>query len=218
MYVTNSATARRANRNRRHFSKAPSLPACRIGDAQSQAPQFHASVAQCIERRASNAEVAGESPAGSTSFTSLRSPTAETLRSDRSQCGCKSCRRDHFPHLRSSAEEPPAFNRQVEGATPSGDANYLPPVAQCSKGVPLKTGELQVQRAVKRPPKTPAQRHSCTGEANSCLEDQWNANRTSEPGPGANGIVPPASGMGCKSSAFRHYQRDRASEGRNLSR
>lgn len=31
--------------------------------------------------------------------------------------------------------------------------------------------------------------------------------RTSAPGPGANGIVPPACGMGCKSSVFRHFQR-----------
>ena len=29
--------------------------------------------------------------------------------------------------------------------------------------------------------------------------------RTSVPGPGANGIVPPACGMGCKSSVFRRF-------------
>ena len=42
--------------------------------------------------------------------------------------------RDHWPPPfcpRSSAVEPPASNRQVEGATPSGDATFrFPPVAQ----------------------------------------------------------------------------------------
>ena len=33
----------------------------------------------------------------------------------------------------------------------------------------------------------------------------WSANRTSGPGPGANGIVLFPNGMGCKSPAFRHF-------------
>ncbi len=55
--------------------------------------RFNAPVAQCIERRASNAEVAGESPAGSANFIyDLRfsiddfcrvSPTEEAPRSER---------------------------------------------------------------------------------------------------------------------------------------
>ena len=34
---------------------------------------------------------------------------------------------------------------------------------------------------------------------------QWNANRTSEPGLGANEIVPPSRGMRSMSSTFRHF-------------
>ncbi len=55
--------------------------------------------------------------------------------------------RDHWPpqfYPRSSAVEPPASNRQVEGAIPSGDAT---PFLQWpnSRGIRLKTGELQVR-------------------------------------------------------------------------
>lgn len=58
------------------------------GANPSGAANFHTPVAQCIEHRASNAEVAGESPAGSATPFPRRSPIAEALRSDRSQCRC----------------------------------------------------------------------------------------------------------------------------------
>ncbi len=80
--------------------------------------------------------------------------------------------RDHWPpqfYPRSSGEEPPASNRQVEGATPSGDATS-------SSGPTAEASGLRPE----------------SWRCNSALEDQWNANRPSAPGPVANGIVPPA--------------------------
>lgn len=52
----------------------------------------------------------------------------------------------------------------------------------------------------------PAQGRSVAG-AGPAGRTNWKTIRTSAPGPGANGIVPPACGMGCKSSVFRHFQR-----------
>lgn len=48
----------------------------------------NARVAQCIEHRASNAEVAGEIPAASTTHFSRRSPTAEAPTSNLGLCEC----------------------------------------------------------------------------------------------------------------------------------
>ncbi len=50
------------------------------GAEPSRRTIFHAPVAQCIERRASNAEVAGEIPAGSTTFPHVAQLTRRCLR------------------------------------------------------------------------------------------------------------------------------------------
>ena len=113
----------------------------------------YASVAQCRERRASNAEVAGESPAGSTNFPCVVQqqrhaaqngasagaiPAAGTIsmESEPDECAGTVLKRsrlgaaDHGFCPCSSAEEQPASNRKAGGATPPRDTLFYVPVAQ----------------------------------------------------------------------------------------
>ena len=68
----------------------------KAGQNRPGAPFIHAPVAQCIEHRASNAEVAGETPAGSTISKHQIIPgvaqLAEAPSSNLDQCECKSRR------------------------------------------------------------------------------------------------------------------------------
>ena len=59
---------------------------------------------------------------------SLRSPTlAEAPRRERGQCGCKSCRRDHFEGPDATADRHPTFNRTlVRLQLPPGSQLILP--------------------------------------------------------------------------------------------
>ena len=106
------------------------------------------------------------------SLTSLRSPTAEARASEARQCGCKSCRGDHFTNVRAVGvtDSTRVFETQGEGATPSR-RNFLSvaPVVQ----PPQATGLSPVKCRCK-----------------SGREQTWSVNRTSEPGPVANGIEP----------------------------
>jgi hypothetical protein len=88
-------------------------------------------------------------------------------------------------HPRSSAEEQPASNRRVEGATPSGDA--ISSSGPISRGIPLKTGELQVRLL-------PGGLFNCGAQTGRASRD-----------PVLTGSCCFPNGMGCKSSAFRHF-------------
>ena len=130
---------------------------------------INAPVAQCIEHRASNAEVAGGSPVGSTNHISRRSPTAEALRSERSQCGCNSCRRDHFAPVTQRRGARLKTGSVSVRARPGAPSSYYAHVAQLAE-VPISNfGQC---------------------ECNSRRGHQWNANRTSEPGLFAKEIGP----------------------------
>jgi hypothetical protein len=152
---------------------------------------FHAPVAQFIRAGASNRQAAGEIPAGST--ISPRWPN----------------------YQRRSAQD-----GEVGGGNPSRGTN-LAHVVQCRDGA-LKTRTVSVQIRPWAPSFAPSfcsvsqprvaqlaeasrsNREDC--RCNSCHADHfWNANRTSEPGLGANECVP--SGKWRKSTAFRHFMR-----------
>ena len=78
-----------------------------------------------LERPASNRRVVGAIPTGSTIFP-RRSPTAEALRSERSQCGCKSCRRDHS-RSRSPMKRQRTYTPLSVGANPTGSTSSQRP-------------------------------------------------------------------------------------------
>ena len=157
-----------------HFSSADSSIEDRptdTGEADGAEPSrrtiFNAPVAQCIERRASNAEVAGEIPAGSTTFPRLaQSEEAPAL--EAGQCGCKSCHGDfRFAPVAQLAEA--AGLNPVQCRCKSDREHEFHARVVQRRDIRLKSGPVQVQVL----PWAPI----------------WNVNRTSEPGFFAKEIV-----------------------------
>ena len=112
---------------------------------------------------------------------SLRSPTlAEAPRRERGQCGCKSCRRDHFEGPDATADRHPTFNRtMVRLQLPPGSQFILP----CRPTVGLRTlnPPMMVRIHLGQP--------------------IWKMNRTSAPGPPRKRIGPATAWGACPPSS-----------------
>ena len=157
----------------------------------SGAANFIASVAQCIERRASDAEVAGETAAPAAMQFALR----YLLKG--------ASRRAFLPEAPFPCvvqqQRHSAQNGASAGANPAAGTILHISVAQ-EKSRRLLTGSSKVRLLPGMPILARYSHVECcaraTFGADSTLESratsQWNANRPSEPGPVANGIVPPA--------------------------
>jgi hypothetical protein len=117
-----------------------------------------------------------------------RSPTAETTVSEAVQCRCNSCRGHHF-RLCSSVERVADYESAGRRCKSCRRHHFNAPVAQCTE---RRASNAEV---------------GGESPSGSAPFQTRNVNRTSEPGLGANEIVPPSRGMRSMSSAFRHFHK-----------
>jgi hypothetical protein len=154
-------------------------------------------------RRTQNAQVAGASPAAGTN---------SRARGRRQQAGGAKVERSIIPAPSSllPASVPVAQQKSSRLLTGGSKVQLLPGMPASlqwpnRRGIRLKTGELQVQRAAKRPSKFP--RSGIHAQAKPTPAWRTNGTPTGQArrGPVLTGSCRPQGGMGCKSSAFRQF-------------